>query len=143
LTHTRGGGHDFNGKSIGGHALSIWVHNLKGLNYHADYTTSAYRGRAVAIGGGTQAQDARTIMARNNATLLTAGGANVGLAGGFFQGAGHSSYTSYYGLAADHVLEINAVTANGRLITANATHNADLYWAFRGGGGGKAVCLLY
>ncbi|KAF2683964.1 FAD-binding domain-containing protein [Lentithecium fluviatile CBS 122367] len=132
----KGGGHDFNGKSIGGHSLSIWVHNLKSLIYHPEYSTSTYSGRAVALGGGTQAQDARNLMSRNNATILTAGGANVGLAGGFFQGAGHSGYTSYYGLAADHVLEINAVTANGRLVTANADTNSDLFWAFRGGGGG-------
>jgi hypothetical protein len=87
-----------------------------------------------------QAAEARTEMLKNrsNATILTAGGSNVGLAGGFFQGAGHSTYTSYYGLAADHVLEINAVTADGNFVTANAEKNSDLFWAFRGGGGGKS-----
>lgn len=94
LRHNRGGGHDFNGKSIGGHALSIWVRKLKGLNYYANYTTSTYTGRAVALGGGMQSQEARNIMVRNNATILAAGGVNVNLAGGFFQGGGHSTYTS-------------------------------------------------
>ena len=84
-----------------------------------------------------QSGEARNLMTRNNATIITAGGATVGLAGGFVQGAGHSAYTSYWGLAADHVLEINAVTADGRVVTANAERNADLFWAFRGGGGGK------
>jgi hypothetical protein len=137
--NTRGGGHDFNGKSIGGHALSIWVHNLKGLTYYSNFSTNSYTGRAVALGGGMKANDARSAMIinRSNATILTAGGANVNLAGGFFQGAGHSTYTSYLGLAADHVLEINAVAADGRVVTANAERNADLFWAFRGGGGGR------
>lgn len=40
--------------------------------------------------------------------MLVAGGPTVGIAGGFLQGAGHSTYTSYYGLATDHVLNIQA-----------------------------------
>lgn len=33
------------------------------------------------------------------------------------------------------VLSIQVVTADGRFITADEEHNADLYWALRGGGG--------
>lgn len=49
-------------------------------------------------------------MSRNNITIITAGGPTVGIAGGFLQAGGHSSYTSYYGMAADHVLSIQVHT---------------------------------
>jgi len=39
-------------------------------------------------------------------------------------------------LAADQVLSIQVVTADGRFITADSKTNADLFWAIRGGGAG-------
>ncbi|KAJ4354168.1 uncharacterized protein N0V89_005901 [Didymosphaeria variabile] len=129
-------GHNFNGNNIGGHALSIWVHNLRGLTYYANYTTSGYTGRAVALAGGTRATDVSLASRTYNTTILNAGSGDVAVAGGYFQGAGHSSYASFYGLAADHVLQIRAVTADGRFVVADAKTNAALFWAIRGGGGG-------
>jgi hypothetical protein len=38
-------------------------------------------------------------------------------------------------MAADHVMALEVVTADGRFITATAEDNPDLYWALRGGGG--------
>jgi FAD/FMN-containing dehydrogenase len=38
-------------------------------------------------------------------------------------------------MGADHVLELEVVTADGRFVTANAQQNSDLFWALRGGGG--------
>lgn len=133
-------GHDFNGKSIGGYSLSIWTHNLNDLTYLTNYTSpdGSYSGRAVAYSAGVSANAGNSLMARNNMTFLVAGGPTVGIAGGFLQGGGHSSYTSYYGLAADNVLALTAVTADGKVVEAHAGQNEDLFWAFRGGGGGKA-----
>ncbi|KAH7371155.1 hypothetical protein BKA66DRAFT_424670, partial [Pyrenochaeta sp. MPI-SDFR-AT-0127] len=131
-------GHDFNGKSIGGHSLSVWTHNLKGIAYLANYTspTGSYTGQAVAYAAGVQAFEGSLLMRRHNITFIVAGGSTVGIAGGFLQGGGHSVYTSYYGLAADQVLAITAVTADGMVVEAHEGQNADLFWAFRGGGGG-------
>ncbi|KAI4694177.1 uncharacterized protein J4E84_002759 [Alternaria hordeiaustralica] len=131
-------GHDFNGKSIGGYSLSVWTHNLKGMTFDPNYTspTGSYTGRAVAYAAGTQASEGSTLMRQKNMLMIVAGGSTVGIAGGFLQGGGHSAYTSYYGLAADQVLAITAVTADGRVIEAHEGENADLFWAFRGGGGG-------
>lgn len=55
--------------------------------------------------------------------------------GGFLFGGGHSPLSSMYGLAADQVLSMEVVTANGRFVTASETSNPDLFWALRGGGG--------
>jgi FAD/FMN-containing dehydrogenase len=132
-------GHDFNGKSIGGYSLSVWTHNLKGMAYDPNYTspTGSYRGRAVAYAAGTQASEGSALMRQEGMVMIVAGGPTVGIAGGFLQGGGHSTYTSYYGLAADQVLAITAVTADGRVVEAHEGENADLFWAFRGGGGGN------
>ncbi|KAF2193092.1 FAD binding domain-containing protein [Zopfia rhizophila CBS 207.26] len=129
-------GHDFNGKSIGGNALSVWVHSLKDLTYHPSYTAPNYNGQAVAYAAGFQAFDGYRAMSQYNMTFITPGGNTVGMAGGFLQGGGHSAYTSFYGLAADHVLRIQTVTASGEFVTVDAEENPDLFWAFRGGGGG-------
>lgn len=40
-----------------------------------------------------------------------------------------------FGMAADQILSVNAVTADGRFVTASETENTDLFWALRGGGG--------
>ncbi|KAF1993409.1 FAD-binding domain-containing protein [Amniculicola lignicola CBS 123094] len=131
-------GHDFNGRTMGGHSLSIWVHNLRSTTYFPEYVHSAsgYTGKAVAYAGGTTTADVSPLMSSNDAAIFVAGGQTVGIAGGFLQTGGHSPYTSLYGLAADRVLSIQAVTADGRYVTANKEENADLFWAFRGGGGG-------
>ncbi|KAE9363304.1 hypothetical protein N431DRAFT_433426 [Stipitochalara longipes BDJ] len=55
--------------------------------------------------------------------------------GGYVTGAGHSILGARYGLAADLVLELTLVTPDGNVVVANACHNADLFWALRGGGG--------
>ena len=60
----------------------------------------------------------------------------MGPAGGYTQGGGHSALSSLYGLSADNVLEWEVVTADGSITIASPAHNADLYWALSGGGGG-------
>jgi hypothetical protein len=45
-------------------------------------------------------------------------------------------------MAADQTLEWEVVTANGTLVTATPTENADLYWALSGGGGGTYGVVL-
>jgi FAD/FMN-containing dehydrogenase len=51
------------------------------------------------------------------------------------QGGGHSPLSTLHGMAADQLLNLEVVTADGRFVTANAKENADLFWALRGGGG--------
>lgn len=55
--------------------------------------------------------------------------------GGYILGGGHSRLSGIYGMAADQVLSLNVVTANGRFVTASPNSNPDLFWALRGGGG--------
>lgn len=43
-----------------------------------------------------------------------------------------------YGLLSDRLIGVEMVVANGTILTANSTHNADLLWACKGGGGGAS-----
>jgi hypothetical protein len=56
---------------------------------------------------------------------------NVGI-GGYITGGGHSPISAQYGLAADQVLEMEIVTPDGEVVTANEATNIDLFWAMRG-----------
>lgn len=51
----------------------------------------------------------------------------------FFAG-GFGPTSRKWGLAADNILEADVVLANGKLVTASATQNQELFWALRGSG---------
>jgi len=58
---------------------------------------------------------------------------------GYTIGGGISWLGRAYGLAANNVEAIEVVTADGRLVRADARTEPDLFWALRGGGGSFGV----
>ena len=56
---------------------------------------------------------------------------DVGL-GGYITRGSHSLISGQYGLAADNILEFEAVTPAGDIVTLNQCTNIDLIFAFRG-----------
>lgn len=63
---------------------------------------------------------------------------------GLTLGGGTNLLVRKYGLTTDHLLDVEMVDANGRLLRANANRNADLFWASRGGGGGNfGICTTF
>lgn len=60
----------------------------------------------------------------------------VGVAGHAL-GGGFGLLGRIYGLTCDNLLSINIVTADSQMLTADAQHEPDLFWACRGGGGGS------
>ncbi|KAJ5780426.1 hypothetical protein N7457_005586 [Penicillium paradoxum] len=129
-------GHDFNGKSTGAGALGIWTHHLKNIEYYEDYQIAGYQGPAVKMGSGVQAFEIYQKSKELGFTAVGGEGMTVGVAGGYVLGGGHSPMSSVYGLAADQVLALEVVLANGRFVTVTKESEPDLFWALRGGGGG-------
>ncbi|KAI1770391.1 FAD-binding domain-containing protein [Hypoxylon cercidicola] len=128
-------GHDYSAKSTGAGALSIWTHNMKDIRFYGEYEEGSYKGPAFKMGAGVQAFEAYEAAHKQNLIIVGAEGKTVGITGGYILGGGHSPLSSIYGMAADQVLSIEVVTADGRFVTASNTSNPDLFWALRGGGG--------
>ncbi|PQE24846.1 FAD linked oxidase N-terminal protein [Rutstroemia sp. NJR-2017a BVV2] len=138
----RATGHDYNGKSTGAGALSVWTHYLKSISLDDSYESSAYTGRAVTIGAGVQSLEAYEFANANSGIIVAGNCPTVAIAGGYGQGGGHGPLATKYGLAVDQVLEWQVVTGVGALVTASPTQNSDLFWALSGGGGGTYGVVL-
>src|SRR5438445_672453 len=63
---------------------------------------------------------------------------DVGIVG-YTLGGGLSWLSRRYGLAANRVLAIELVTADGELVRTDREREPDLFWALRGGGGSFGV----
>ena len=127
----RGGGHSVAGKAVCDGGLMIDLSAMKGIRVDpARKTARAQTG--VKLG-----EFDRETQAFGLATTLgvvpTVGIAGLTLGGGWGQLHGR------FGLAIDNVIGADAVTADGRLLTASAAENQDLFWGIRGGGGNFGV----
>ncbi|KAJ5373241.1 FAD linked oxidase N-terminal [Penicillium concentricum] len=129
-------GHDFNGKASGKGALSIWTHYLKDKEYLPTFkAANGYVGPAIKFGSGTQVWEAYEFAKTHGHSVVGGEAVTVGLGGGYTAGGGHSPLSSMYGMAADQVLAMQVVLADGRFITASSTENSEVFWMLRGGGG--------
>ncbi|EAW22098.1 FAD/FMN-containing protein [Aspergillus fischeri NRRL 181] len=133
-------GHDHLGRSSGKGALSLWTHNIKGIDWHDSFVP---QGAPAAVNGipaatlqaGEQWFDVYQAAAKQGVLIVGGSARTVGAAGGYVLGGGHSPFAHYYGLAADNVLEMSIVSADGRHRVINAYSDPEYFWAVRGGGG--------
>jgi len=131
----RGGGHSFPGHSVCDGGLVIDLSAMKGIR--VDLRTRTARAQAgvkwIEFDHETQAFG-----------LATTGGtdADTGIAG-LTLGGGLGWLSSKYGLTVDNLVSADVVTADGRLLTASATENQDLFWGLRGGSGNFGVVTSF
>ncbi|KAF2856089.1 FAD/FMN-containing isoamyl alcohol oxidase-like protein MreA [Plenodomus tracheiphilus IPT5] len=133
----RNTGHDFMGRSTGFGSLIINTHSFKDVKFVKKYAGAGeWTGSAAIVGAGVQGRELyRQAFAQSPKVVIVGGECpTVGWAGGYIQGGGHGPLTGIYGMGADNVLSFDAVTAEGKFVTANAKDNSDLYWALKGGG---------
>ena len=76
--------------------------------------------------------------------LAVTGGAisTTGIAG-YTLGGGLGWLMAKYGLAADNLLAVELVTAEGEVLDVDADSHPDLFWALRGGGGNFGVATSF
>ncbi len=132
----RNTGHDYMGRSTGAGALAIWTHHLKEIEVK-NWDSEEYNGKALKIGAGVEGYEALAAAAAANLVVTTGECPTVGVAGGYVQSGGHSPLSTALGLGADQTLEFEVVTADGKLVTASPSENADLFWALSGSGSGN------
>jgi FAD/FMN-containing dehydrogenase len=131
LVSVRGGGHNYAGKSVCDGGLMIDLRPMKGI-----YVDPARR-TARAQAGLELGEFDRETQAFGLATTLGVA-PDTGIAG-LTLGGGYGWLAGKYGLACDNLLSAEVVTADGRVVTASAGENEDLYWGLRGAGANLGI----
>ncbi len=131
----RGGGHNVAGRAVADGALLIDLTEMKGIQ--VDVETRTVR----AEGGLTWAE---LNAATGEQGLAVTGGAisTTGVAG-LTLGGGLGWLMAKCGLAADNVLAVELVDANGDIATVTEASDPDLFWALRGGGGNFGIATAF
>src|SRR3989442_1072260 len=135
LVSIRGGGHNAGGLGICNDGLVIDLSLIR-------YTRVDPEAGTVRVGGGSTWGDVDHAthpfgLAVPSGIISTTGVGGLTLDGGL------GYLTRKSGLAIDNLIAADVVLADGRLVTANESRNADLFWALRGGGGNFGVVTSF
>src|SRR5258708_10064889 len=131
----RGGGHNGPGLGSVDDGLMIDMSMMKGV--HVDPAACTVR-----VGPGCTQGDV------DHAThvyglAVPAGIVSTPGIAGLTLGGGTGYLTRPLRLPADHLLAAEVVLADGRILIANKSENADLYWGLRGGGGNFGIVTSF
>ncbi len=135
LAAVRGGGHNAGGLGVCDDGIVIDLSRLKDIRVDP-------RERTVRVGGGcTWGEVDRETHLFGMAT--PAGIVSTTGVGGLTLGGGLGHLTRTCGLTIDNLLAAEMVMADGRVVTASAGQNPDLFWAIRGGGGNFGIVTSF
>jgi FAD/FMN-containing dehydrogenase len=131
----RGGGHSVAGRAVVDGAVMIDLAEMKGTSVDAD-------ARTVRAEGGLNWAELNAATAEQG--LAVTGGAisTTGIAG-LTLGGGLGWLMAKYGLAADNVLAVELVNADGDVLEVTEDSDPDLFWALRGGGGNFGIATTF
>jgi len=135
LVAVKCGGHSFSGKSTCDGGMQIDLSSFRGARVDTESKT------AYIAGGSLLGELDHEAMAHGLVT--TAGTVSHTGVGGLTLGGGFGRLARRYGLALDNVTGVDIVTADGKLLHADANEHPDLYWGVRGGGGNFGVVTSF
>ena len=131
----RGGGHNVAGRASIDRGVMIDLSPMRGI--HVDPKAKTARAQGGVLWNEFNRETQLHALATTGGVVGSTGIAGLTLGGGLGWLAGR------YGLTCDNLLAADVVTADGRLLTASATENADLFWGIRGGGGNFGVVTAF
>jgi FAD/FMN-containing dehydrogenase len=122
----RSGGHCFAGRSsTAGIVIDV-----------APMRTVAVADGVATVGAGARLADLYDALEQRGLTIPAGCGPTVGIAG-LTLGGGFGILGRRHGLTCDRLLAAQVVLADGRVVDCDEHHEADLFWALRGAGGGQ------
>jgi FAD/FMN-containing dehydrogenase len=135
LLSTKGGGHNIAGTSIAEGGLTLEMSRMREVTVDPD-------AKLVHVGPGCQLGDVDQATQPHGLATVLGFVSETGVAG-LTLGGGFGYLTRRFGWAVDNLAEVEVVTADGQLRTANRSEHADLFWALRGGGGNFGVVTRF
>jgi FAD/FMN-containing dehydrogenase len=135
LLCVKGGGHNVAGTALADGALMLDMSLMKGV--FVDRASKTVRVQAGCLLGDIDRETQVHGLAAVLGFVSETGVAGLTLGGGF------GYLTRRYGWTVDNLLEVELVTADGRLRRAAADEHEDLFWALRGGGGNFGVATSF
>jgi len=131
----RGGGHNVAGRAVTDGGLMIDLAEMKAIAIDPDQSTAT-------AGGGVNWGELNDAAAEHGLAVTGGAVSGTGIAG-YTLGGGLGWLMAKYGLAADNLLAVELVTAEGDILHVEATSHPDLFWALRGGGGNFGVATSF
>jgi FAD binding domain/Berberine and berberine like len=123
----RCGGHSYAGYSLS-EGIVLDVSRMSAVRVEA--------GGLATVGAGARLIDVVSGLAPAGVMVPDGTCATVGISG-LTLGGGQGVTARLFGLTCDSLEAARVVTADGRVLTCDANHHPDLFWALRGGGGGN------
>ncbi len=135
LLSIKGGGHNIAGTAVAEGGLTLDMSRMKGV--FVDPTERTARVQPGCILGDVDRETQLHGLATPLGFVSETGVAGLTLGGGF------GYLTRRFGWSVDNLLEVEIVTADGRVVRANHEEHPELFWALRGGGGNFGVVTSF
>lgn len=136
LVAVKGGGHNSAGNAVCDDGIMIDLSLMRRVNVDL-------KNKTVRVDGGALLGDVDTETQLYGLAVSGGGIISHTGVGGLTLGGGFGWISRKHGLAIDNLISAQVVTADGKLLTASADENPDLFWGIRGGGGNYGIVTSF